>query len=166
MTLSTLDSAPHKADQFVHASFSHNSAIPSSRILRAPGFYDGGMPKKEYRGPDMNELIRTNLLKILGNAKPETYCGKKGDPERLMYVTGSKKGKPVAPRALRYAIEGVNAPRLDLIVAVAHKEGLQPYQLLFEEFDPKNAPVVVTKQQQALLARIREDFKEKATAKH
>ena len=128
--------------------------------------YDWGMARKKYEGPDVNELIRTNLLKILGNAKPETYCGKKGDPERLMYVTGNKKGKPVAPRALRYAVEGVNAPRLDLIVAIAHKEGLQPYQLLFEEFDPKNAPVVVTKEQQALLTRIREDFREKATAKH
>lgn len=106
----------------------------------------------------MNELIKGNLAKILGARKPEAYCGKKGDPERLIYVTGSKKGRPVAPRALRYVIEGVNAPRLDLIAAVAHKEGLQPYQLLFPDFDPTNAPVMISKEQDALLKRFRQDF--------
>ena len=135
----------------------HNSAITSSRILRKPSQYDATVPRP-YTGKDVNEVIRTNLLKILGGRKPENYCGQARDPERLVYVTGGKKGRPVAPRALRYALEGVNAPRLDLIAAIAHKEGLQPYQLLFEDFDPSNAPVVVSKSQQELLERIKEDF--------
>ena len=157
MALSTLDSAPHKADQFVHVPFSHNSAISSSRILQALPFYDWGMARA-YQGKDVNELIRANLKRVLAGRKPEAYCGKKGDPERLLYVTGGKKGRPVAPRALRYTIEGVNAPRLDLIAAIAHKEQLQPYQLLFEDFDPNNAPVMITKDHAALMARIRSDF--------
>ena len=160
MAFTPLHPIAHVADQFVHALPSHNSAKSASRILRGALSYAFEMPK-DYKGPDVNELIVENLLKILANRKPETYCGKNGDRERLVYVTGGKKGRPVAPRALRYAVEGVNAPRLDLIAAIAHKEGLQPYQLLFEDFDPKNAPVVVTAEQEALLQRIRENFKEK-----
>lgn len=113
---------------------------------------------KTFVGPDLNTIAQENIRKILGGRTPEAYCGK--PPDRLRYVSGTKKGKPVAPRAIRYALSGENSPRLDLIAAIAHKEDLQPYQLLFHNLDPKNAPVMVSKEQQDMWQRITSNFKE------
>lgn len=109
---------------------------------------------------DVNDIALENLRAILGPRSPEDYCGKPGDRDRLMYVTGSKMGKAVAPRTLRYALEGTHSPRLDLIAAVAFKEGLQTYQLIVPDLDPRNAPVMITKEHQNLLDRIKSDVKE------
>ena len=101
---------------------------------------------------DINKLVTGNLKKILGNRSPEDYCAEHG--RVLRYVSGKKRGRKVAPRALRYAVDGKQPPRLDLIAAVAFKEDLQPYQLLFFDFDPRNAPVMVSKEQQQLIEGI------------
>ena len=101
--------------------------------------------------PDINGLVSANLKRVLGKRTPEAYCEEK---PKLRYVSGSKKGKAVAPRALRYAVDGEQAPRLDLIAAVAAKEDLHPYQLLFFDFDPGNSPVMISKEQADLFARI------------
>lgn len=79
---------------------------------------------------DINNIVRANLRKILGDRTPEAYCKERG--RQLYYVSGTKKGRKVAPRALRYAVSGErgDSPRLDLIAAVAAKEGFAPFQLL------------------------------------
>lgn len=114
-------------------------------------YHLSAMPTGKLDFPDINELVSANLKRVLGKRTPEAYCGEK---PKLLYVSGSKRGKAVAPRALRYAIDGEQAPRLDLIAAVAAREGLHPYQLLFFDFDPRNAPVIISKEQAELIARI------------
>jgi hypothetical protein len=86
---------------------------------------------------DLNRIVQTNIQRILAGRTPEAYCKEKS--RVLYYVTGEKKGKPVAPRALRYAISQEQSPRLDMIAAVAHKEGLPAYQLLINHVAPPAA---------------------------
>lgn len=104
----------------------------------------------------MRTIVRENLRKILGSRSPEEYCGT--GTNRLRYVGGTKATKPIAPRTLRYAIYGEFPASIDLIEAVAAKEDIQPYQLLLPEFDPSDAPVVITKTQDDMLKRIARDF--------
>ena len=107
------------------------------------------------RGMDINGLVAKNLRKILGEGRsPEVYCQERG--RELFYVSGSKKGKKVAPRALRYALDEEQSPRLDLVAAVAAKEGLHPYQLLFFDFDPENAPLMISKEHAELIRKLQE----------
>lgn len=85
---------------------------------------------------DINTIVRDNLRRILAGRTPEAYC--KGGGKPLYYVSGDKKGKKVAARALRYATQETNpqSPRLDLIAAVAAREQLPPYVLLVAHGHP------------------------------
>lgn len=85
---------------------------------------------------DINNTVRDNLRRILAGQTPEAYC--KGGGRPLYYVTGDKKGKKVAARALRYAIQETDpqSPRLDLIAAVAAREGIPAYVLLIPHGKP------------------------------
>lgn len=86
--------------------------------------------------PDLNVVVQNNIKRILGDRSPEAYCREGGG---LYYVSGGKKGKRVAPRALRYAISEEQSPRLDMIAAIAFKEGMQPWHLLMEHQPPSEA---------------------------
>jgi hypothetical protein len=79
---------------------------------------------------DLNTVVQDNIKRILGDRTPETYCKEAGNP--LYYVSGAKKGKRVSERALRYAISKEQSPRLDMIAAIAAKEGIPPHHLLIE----------------------------------
>lgn len=81
---------------------------------------------------DINETVFENIKLILDGRSPEEYCGSPANP-KLHYVTGRKKGKPVAARGLRYNTDEETSPRLDLIAAIAAKEKLHPFQLLLPE---------------------------------
>lgn len=83
---------------------------------------------------DINKVVQTNIAKILGERTPETYCNEKN--RVLYYVSGAKKGKKVSPRALRYAISEEQSPRLDMIAAIAAKEGIAPHNLLISPDRP------------------------------
>lgn len=109
----------------------------------------------EQKPRDINELVAANLKLILGERSPEDYCRYDDPKMALKYISGKKKGQKVAPRSLRYAVDGEQSPRLDLIAAVAAREELQPYQLLFFDFDPSNAPLMVSKEQQEVIESIR-----------
>jgi hypothetical protein len=106
----------------------------------------------------VREIVQKNLKAILGGRSPEEYCGKKGDRNRLRYRTGTKAGKPVAPRTLRYAIEGNFPPKIELIEAVAEKEDLAAYQILHPHFQLSLIPVVISKEQYEMLQRIKADL--------
>jgi hypothetical protein len=80
--------------------------------------------------PDLNAVVQENIRRILGDRTPESYCKEPGRP--LYYVSGAKKGKRVSERALRYAISKEQSPRLDMIAAIAAKEGIPPHHLLIE----------------------------------
>lgn len=101
---------------------------------------------------DINGLVARNLGRVLDGRSPEDYC--KETNHKLVYVSGTKKGKKVAARALRYAVDGQQSPRLDLIAAVAAKEQLHPYQLLFFDFDRSNSPVMISKEQGELIKKL------------
>lgn len=94
----------------------------------------GSRPKEP--AYDLNQVVQANIRRILAGRTPEAYCVERN--RLLCYVTGKKKGKPVAPRALRYAIQEDNpqSPRLDLLAAIAHKEGLPPHLLLIPHESP------------------------------
>ncbi len=113
-------------------------------------------PSQQARDQDINRLVAANLQKILKDRSPETYCA---EGRGLHYISGTKKGKRVSERALRYATTGEQSPRLDLIAAVADKEDLLPYQLLFFDFDPGNAPVMISKSQEDFMRNIQQAAK-------
>jgi hypothetical protein len=77
---------------------------------------------------DLNKIVQANIRRILGDRTPEAYCNELG--RQLYYVSGNKRGRKVAPRALRYAITEEQSPRLDLIAAVAAKERIAAHRLL------------------------------------
>lgn len=79
---------------------------------------------------DLNTVVQDNIKRILGDRTPEAYCKEAGRP--LYYVSGAKRGKRVSERALRYAISNEQSPRLDMIAAIAAKEGIPPHHLLIE----------------------------------
>jgi hypothetical protein len=86
---------------------------------------------------DLNKIVQANIRKILGDRTPEAYCNERG--RQLYYVSGRKRGSKVAPRALRYAVTEEQSPRLDLIAAIAAKEGIAPHQLLIATDRPPQA---------------------------
>lgn len=101
---------------------------------------------------DINQVVATNLLTILGGASPETWQ-KRAD---VFYVSGPKKGKKVSARKLRDLLSCINSPSLDVIAAIAEAEQLHPYQLLFPDLDPSDAPVLLSRSQQQVINSIRE----------
>lgn len=100
---------------------------------------------------DPNELLATNVKAILRGRSPEDYCKEK----KPVYISGTKKGKKVGSRTVRAVLSGEFSPRLDFIAAIAHAEELEPYQLMFYDFDPHNAPVMISRSQQDLLDALR-----------
>jgi len=113
-------------------------------------------PTKQDDAPDPNELVAHNVKLILGERTPEAYLKEmKAANKTVCYVSGTKKGKPVGFRTLRALIKGEYSPGLDLLAAIAWAEQLELYQLLFYDFDPANAPVMVSRQQEELLEALR-----------
>jgi hypothetical protein len=132
----------NEREKVVHTQSSQISAMNASRIMQAPTPYDSAAMERRGSRPqepadDLNTIVQTNICRILAGRAPEAYCKEKN--RVLYYVTGVKKGKPVAPRALRYAISQEQSPRLDMIAAIAHKEGLPAYQLLINHIAPPAA---------------------------
>lgn len=106
--------------------------------------------------PDPNELLAKNLAAILGNRTPEAYCRDR----KPIYISGTKKGKRVGARTFRAVIAGEFSPRLDFIAAIAWAESLEPYQLMFYDFDPSNAPVMISRAQETFLKSLQRAAKE------
>ena len=105
--------------------------------------------------PTVREIVMQNLAAILGQRSPEEYCRQ---APKLHYVSGTKAGKPVAARTLRYALEGDFSPSIELLEAVAAREDIAAYQILLPDLDPKDAPVVITRAQGDLMRRLQSDF--------
>lgn len=111
---------------------------------------------KQDDAPDPHELVARNVKLILKDRTPEAYLKEmKRANKEVCYISGTKKGKPVGHRTLRALVGGEFSPGLDLLAAIAWAEQLELYQLLFYDFDPTNAPVMISRDQQNLLDALR-----------
>lgn len=92
------------------------------------------MPPVDYR-----RLLRANLRAALA------HRGLTRNTLRAFYLAGPKKGERVSGRTvgnMQNASPEAPSPSLDVIAAVAHALGLEPWQLLVPGFDPQNPPLV------------------------
>ena len=99
----------------------------------------------------MNDVLADNFARILAGRSPETYH----KVVNIRYVSGPKVGAKVSPRKLRDLLSSTNSPSLDVVAAIAAAEQLEPYQLLFPGLDPNDAPVLLSRSQQEVIADIR-----------
>ncbi len=69
------------------------------------------------------------------------YCGKSPETLKAAYLDGTKKGKQVSPRSIRYLLapEGPSVG-IDVLAAVALALKVQVYHLLVPELDPATNP--------------------------
>lgn len=116
--------------------------------------------EKQGDAPDPNELLARNIKAILGSRTAEAYCKER----KPVYVSGTKKGKKVGARTIRALLLGEFSPRLDFVAAIAYTEELEPYQLMFYDFDPENAPVMISRSQQDLIDQLKRAPKPAAPA--
>ncbi len=97
-----------------------------------------GMPPHDYR-----RVLRDNLASLLDASGFST------NTLRATYIYGSKKGKLVSSRSVRYMLDDnpeSPSPSLDTIAAVAARLGVQAHSLLNPGLDLVRPPVPKSKQ--------------------
>lgn len=116
-------------------------------ILAMPLMKKNETPPKEF---DINQILADNFLRVLAGRSPETWK-KQANP---VWVSGPKKGKPLSQRLLRNILNRFNSPSLDVVASIAAAAHLLPYQLLFPQLDPSDAPILMSAAQQQLIDSI------------
>lgn len=77
--------------------------------------------------PTLRAILARNLQRLREHHSP---------PDRVLSVRAWAMGRELEVRLIDRLLKGEYDPKLDTVVEVAHKLGLQPWQLLLEDFDP------------------------------